>query len=265
MGTIVWNLVLCFVGFIYLGGCATPPAKYDPQSAREIKHIAVVGFTSLNEVPDPMEGLKLKTMAGVPTLNTFAKMTEHAQGQYQNFLAALNKEMGWKVVPQETVFKASSYQGLYANRMKDWKNITTPDPKFQIHFLEKVFPYHETELFTHDVRQHMMEQLKVDALAFVEMKSEIIRPKLSLGSLGIGGQRTQTSVKMKIYRKGSKEEPIWQDLHAEGPKSKEVLRLGWTSWDISMEPRLFEFYRKSSLEGTQALFQRRTENKPKGE
>lgn len=239
-----------------VAACSTPGAKFDAEKAKPIRTVAIVGFTSLNQVPDPFEGVGPATRMGVPTLNTFAKMTEHADRQLKNFGEALTKEMGWKVKPTEQVFAHEGYQGLYLDRMKNWKNTTTPDPAYQIHFAKNVLPVKESDLLTPDVRDHMMDNLKVDALVTVQITSSIIKPRLSVGNLGIGGQRTQSKVILKVYRKGMPD-AVWLDAHAEGIESKEVLSLGWGRWEISMEPKLFSFYLKSAQDAQAALFDRR--------
>lgn len=250
------RLLICVTALGFFG-CSTPPAKFNAEQARPVKVVAVVGFTSLNQVPDPFEDVAPKMGMAVPTVNTFAKMTEHADKQLKTLSAALGKEMGWRVLTPEQVYSQNVYQSLYSDMMTNWKNTRTPNPLYQIHFAQKVLPISQSDLFTQDVRDNMMEKLKVDALIMVQVKSSIVKPKFSIGSLGIGGQHTKSEIILKVYRRGFSE-AIWIDENSEGPESEEMLTLGWSRWNISMEPKLFSFYEKSAVDAQKSLFDRRT-------
>ena len=236
-------------------GCASKPVVQENE-LKSIRSVAIVGFTVLSEVPDPMASMAGAGGMGMglaPNLNTFAKQTDFAAKVLKGVSEDLQRQLRWTTLNPEQQIRSDAYGDLYVERMKNWQNKMTPDRNYQIHFVKNVLPAADAKDFTPLVRDRMIENLGVDALIEVEIKNKLSSP-LSINN--IGSKSGESVVQFRVYKKGLAK-PIWEDLSAEGPASNKSLSILMGSYNSSQEPTLFSMYEESAHLATTELLNRR--------
>lgn len=249
------NIVLIASLVALFTGCASRPTVQESELT-SIRSVAIVGFSVLSEVPDPLAGMAGGSSMGMglaPSQNTFAKQSDFAAKILKGFSEDLQRQLRWTTLAPDVLVRNDVYGDLYVDRMKNWQNKTTPDKAFQIHFVKNVLPISDSNDFTPLVRDRMIETLKVDALIEVEIKNQL---SSSFSVNNLGSKKGESVVQFRVYKKGVAS-PVWEDRAAKGPASNKSLGFGFGNYTSAQEPSLFSMYEESAHFAATELLNRR--------
>ncbi len=188
-------IVTLMAALLSLSGCVTMEKAAPAMDVREIKTVAIVGYTVDVKDNDGKIFTSQFKMKWKPNEIVESPLSEKV---YNGLRADLKKATGWKVLPLSRVTGNEIIKNYYAKNKSKWKSGGAIVPKNFHRFGRRGVPqtYHFADRRFN--KGELAKALGVDAVVVYDVASSIVKP-FGIGGIGIGKARYGASVGVDVY------------------------------------------------------------------
>lgn len=202
--------------------CSCSTMTLSKPDVEQVKRVAVIGFSVEQQQPNTGERVLTKLFGpkddGISSLKPAkpARESAHAGQMLEDLEDVLRKQMHWQVVDSRTLSKNATYRGRWTARTQGLQpRPLVPGDNWDIFVAPGVVESFLLENLTLAERQDLMKKLGVDAVVVAKVRVDLVNRGISLG----GELAPKSKLHFRLFT-SKQEDPIWNDLNADGPESK---------------------------------------------
>ena len=215
--------LLLLLGAWFSSACST--VHVEPQRARQVRSLAVVGFEVQTQAfrqgvggsgnnPVAKKQNAIRAMKDTFSGERAQAQQSQAEGAYAALTKRLSQAMGWRVLDAQALLNNPSYRAEYDKR-------TAPYLSWAMRYsgvlhVEGIVMNQHARWMKQPDRVAMIDALGVDAVAVVKVTLQVGDTKgFSTGGFGYSTYLPKAIMDIVVYDRSS-DEPIWKDWWAEG-------------------------------------------------
>lgn len=216
------NIFLCLLMLSFTACSSLTKVQKKPEALSQVKRVGIVGYSIAHQEPDSVLQRITEIKLGIEG-NGDAAPRENAEVDelYKDFSTRLKSEMGWEVVPKDTLNNNAVYKKLVTDKTTGL--IVRPiKPKNFVNLRpHQILDAEYFSMMNDGEKNQLLKDLGLDAIVIVSTISTLQEEGGVKKYIGMTEFRPRAQVSVEVID-GKSDKAIWRDAWAWGTGDKAV-------------------------------------------